>query len=502
MCDYLFISNMEEKMKVINQILKLILILGSISYFKIDAQAAVETMVNKKQIPYEILNISLIDNSIVIEGWVFISYKQHYLNDFDHKTELEFFSINDSFRIQAKLTNISLTKQMEYFGSPKCAPLIIGKAPELCNYNYENVGFIATIPLSKFKIDNVYQTNILSYALNSNVIYKTPIYFPIPDDLNFRTDNKEYKVISRLNDTEIKVNSTTVIARKQPSKVSSYWYSGTNCSTSYRNQLFFLLNSIYKNVTSKVISNYTSFYNVSAKLSVCDGPRRRIIEGTSINPVWISSLYIVYSGTPLQISSNLVNQAPYFEKSDINIFKGEFFEILNYVKAIDYEEGDISHKIEIMTSNYEDKVGNYEIELKISDSQGLYSYTTVLVNVLALPNDNPIIYANDLKILQYLEFEASNYVSAYDSEDGDITDNLIVLNDIDTSVLGIYEQCYYVEDSNQLNTTKCINVEIYTNEVIYDKFRMISNNNLFYKETIPFIWKDYIYIIESILFIK
>ena len=155
-----------------------------------------------------------------------------------------------------------------------------------------------------------------------------------------------------------------------------------------------------------------------------------------------------------------------------------------------------------MTSNYEDKVGNYEIELKISDSQGLYSYTTVLVNVLALPNDNPIIYANDLKILQYLEFEASNYVSAYDSEDGDITDNLIVLNDIDTSVLGIYEQCYYVEDSNQLNTTKCINVEIYTNEVIYDKFRMISNNNLFYKETIPFIWKDYIYIIESILFIK
>jgi len=150
---YLFFDNKEEEMKIINQILKLILILGSLSYFRINAHAAVETMVNKKQIPYEILNISLVDNSIVIEGWVFISYKQHYLNDSDHKTELEFFSVNDSFRVQAKLTNISLTKQMEYFGSPKCAPVAIGQAPEFCNYNYENVGFIATIPLNKFKID-------------------------------------------------------------------------------------------------------------------------------------------------------------------------------------------------------------------------------------------------------------------------------------------------------------------------------------------------------------
>jgi len=502
MYNYLFTNKKEEEMKVINQILKLILILGSLSYFRINAHAAVETMVNKKQIPYEILNISLIDNSIVIEGWVFISYKQHYLNDSDHKTELEFFSINDSFRVQAKLTNISLTKQMEYFGSPKCAPVAIGQAPELCNYNYENVGFIATIPLSKFKIDTVYQTNILSYALKSNLIFKTPVYFPIPEDLNFKIDNKEYRIISRLNDTEIKVNSTTVIARKQPSKVSTYWYSGTNCSASYTNQLFFLLNSIYKNVSSKVFSDYTSFYNVSAKLSVCDGPRRRIIEGTSISPVWISSLYVVYSGTPLQISSNLVNQAPYFEKSDITIFKGETFKLLDYVKALDYEEGDISHKIVVLSSNYEDKIGNYQINLQITDVQGLSSHTTVLVNVLALPNDNPIIYAEDLKIIQYSEFDPFSYVSAFDTEDGNITNKIIVLNEIDTSILGIFEQCYYVEDSNRLNITKCVNIEIYTNNDMYDKFRMISNNNLFYKETIPLIWKDYIYIIENILLSK
>jgi len=479
-------------MKLVNQILKLLLILGSLSYFRINAHAAVETMVSKKQIPYEILNISVIDNSIVIEGWAFISYKQHYLNDTDHKTELEFFSLNDSFRVLAKLTNISLTKQMEYFGSPKCAPVSIDQAPELCNFNYENVGFTATIPLSKFKLDNTYQTNILSYALKSNLIYKTPVYFPIPSDLNFKISDKEYNVVSRMNDTEIKVNSTTVIARKQPSKTSTYWYSGTNCSTSYQNQLFFMLNSIYKNVSAKVISDNTSFYNVSAKLGVCDGPRRRIIEGTVISPVWISSLYIVYSGTPLQISSNLVNQAPYFEKTDISIYKGESFELNDYVIALDPEEGDISHKIEVLSSNYVDEVGRYQIVLKVSDSKGLTAITELIVNVLALPNSNPVIFAENIKILQYSDFNPFDYISAYDTEDGNITDKINVINVIETSFIGVYEQCYYVEDSNQLNTTKCINIEIYTNNDTYNKFRMISNSNIFYKESIPLNWKNYI----------
>jgi hypothetical protein len=488
-------------MKIVNQILKFILILGSLSYFRINAKAAVETMVNKKQIPYEILNISIVDNSLVIEGWVFISYKQHYLNEQDHKTELEFFSLNDSFRIQAKLTNVSLTNQMEYFGSPKCALVAIGQAPELCNYNYENVGFIATIPLSKFKLDTTYQTNIISYALKSNLIFKTPVYFPIPQDLNFNFENKQYKISSRLNDTEIKVNSTTVIARKQPSKVSTYWYSGSNCSTSYKNQLFFLVNSIYKNVTSKVFSDYTSFYSVSAKLSVCDGPRRRIVEGTELQPIWISSLYVVYSGTPLQISSNLVNQAPYFEKNDITVYEGESFNLNEHVKAFDFEEGDISHKIHIISSNYEDKIGTYQIDLSVKDSQGLSAYTTMFVSVLALPNENPVIFAENIKILKNTEFNPLTYISAFDSEDGDISNAIVILNEIDTSTIGIFEQCYYVEDSNQLSATKCINVEIYTNDYLYNKFRMISENNLFYKESIPLNWKDIIYIIENILFI-
>lgn len=486
-------------MKIFSQILKLIFLLGAVSYYRINVSAANEIMVSKKELPYEVLNISMQDNSITIQGWALISYKQHYINEGDHSTEFEFYSMNDSFRVSANLTNLSQTKQMEYFGSPKCSVNSINQAPETCNYNYEGVGFSVTIPLSKFKINQTYQTNIINHAFRANLSFKTPVYYPIQQDINFIKEGIEYHVVSRLDDTEIRVNATTVLARKQAAKVSPYWYSGSNCSSSYRNQLFFLINSNYRNVFEKVISDNTSYYRVSANLSACDGPRRRIVEGNSISPVWIASTYVLYSGTPLQISSNLVNQAPYFTKSDVTIYKGQALNINNYVQAFDLEEGNISHKIQIINSNYLDLVGTYQINLSVSDFQGLQTNTTLIVNVLALPNNKPILYADNIRILQFTKFDPLDYVSAFDNEDGNLNNNIVNLSTIDTDLLSNQEQCYYVEDSKGLSDTKCINIEIYTNNTIYDKFRMISHNNLFYREVIPTNWKSIIYILDTIL---
>lgn len=486
-------------MKVLNQILKFIFLLGAVSYYRINVSAANEIMVSKKELPYEVLNISMQDNSINIQGWALISYKQHYINEGDHNTEFEFYSMNDSFRVSANLTSLSQTKQMEYFGSPKCSINSINQAPETCNYNYEGVGFSVTIPLNRFKINQTYQTNIISHAFRANLSYKTPVYYPIQQDINFTKAGIEYHVVSRLDDTEIKVNATTVLARKQAAKISPYWYSGSNCSSSYKNQLFFLINTNYRNVFEKVISDNTSYYRVAGNLSVCDGPRRRIVEGSTISPVWIASTYVLYSGTPLQISSNLVNQAPYFTKSEASIYIGQILNIDNYVQAFDYEEGNISHKIQIVNSNYVDSVGVYQINLSVSDSQGLQSTTTLIVNVLALPNNKPIIYAENVRILQFTKFDPLNYVSAYDNEDGNLDSKIINLSLINVDQISNQEQCYYVEDSKGLSDKKCINIEIYTNDTIYDKFRMISINHLFYKEVIPTNWKSIIYILDTIL---
>lgn len=486
-------------MKVIRIIIKLLIILGASSYFRLNPKAYEEILVNKDKIPYEILSIKMVNSTLEIKGWVFISYTQHYINDSDHKTELEFFSINDSFKVTATTQSINMTNQMQYFGTPKCSSNSLNKIPEVCNYSYENVGFKVNIPMDKFKINETYQTNIISHAYKSNLIYKTPVYFPLINDINFEHLDKIYTIKSKLDDTEIKVTATTVIARTQPIKTSPVWFYGDSCSTTYKNQLFFLKNSIYKNVLERKLSENINYYRLKAKITHCDGDRRRIIEDNIISPVWIASTYIQYTGTPLQISSIYKNRAPYFESNEINLFKGQVLNLLDYVKALDPEEGDISHKIKIINSNYIDEVGTYSISLEVFDNEGLKANTNIIVNVLALLNNKPVIYAENIKVLQYTLFDPLKNVSSYDSEDGDITHNVLVLNLIDTSTISIQTLCYYVEDSDGLSDHKCINVEIYSNKLIYDKYRSISKNNLFYQEPIPLIWKDLIYIIHIIL---
>ena len=486
-------------MNVIKTIIKLLIILGASSYFRLNPKALNEVLVNKDKIPYEILSIKMVNNTIEIKGWVFISYTQHYLNDSDHKTELEFFSINDSFKVTATTQSVNMTNQMQYFGTPKCGPNIINKAPEICNFSYENVGFKVNIPMEMFKVNETYQTNIISHAYKSNLSYKTPIYFPLINDITFNYSDKIYNIKSKLDDTELKVSATTVIARTQPLKTSPVWFYGDSCSTTYKNQLFFLKNSIYKNILERKISENINYYRVKANITHCDGDRRRIIEGTIISPIWIASTYVLYTGTPLEISSKYTNRAPYFEYSEINLYKGQSFELLDYVKAIDPEEGDISHRINVLSSNYKDEIGTYTLNLEVFDNEGLKAYAIIHVNVLAYVNNNPVIFSEDVRIIQYTTFNPLDYSNAYDNEDGDITDKIIALNTIDTSIISNQELCYYVEDSAKLSNTKCINVEIYNNQLEYEKYRSISKNNLFYAEEIPSNWKDIIYIIDLIL---
>lgn len=485
-------------MKVIKTIIKLLVLLGASSYFSLNPKALNEVLVNKDKIPYEIQSIKMVNNSLEIRGWVFISYTQHYLNDSDHKTEIEFLSINDSFIVSTINTSTNMTNQMQYFGVPKCGSNSINQIPEICNYSYENVGFKANIPIELFKPDETYQTNIISHAYKSNKSYKTPVYFPISNDITINHLDKIYTIKSKLDDTELKVNATTVIARTQPLKTSPVWFYGDSCSSTYKNQLFFLKNSIYKNVLEKAFSENISYYRLKAVITSCDGDRRRIIEGNIISPVWIGSIYVQYTGTPLQISSKYINRHPYFEGNEITLYKGQKLVLLDHVRAIDPEEGDISHRIVVVNSNYKDEVGKYNIQLNVKDNENLSTDTVIIVNVIT-NNEKPKIVADNIRILQNTNLVVQDYFYAFDNEDGNISSRIIMLNEIDTSIISTQYLCLYVEDSSLLSDTKCIDVEVYSNDEQYNKFRSISKNNPFYKEEIPRIWNDIIYILDSIL---
>lgn len=480
--------------------LKYIFIIYTIHTTLIQTNAYTDMMVSKKDLSFEVLSIETNQNELIVRGWAFISYKQHFNNSSDHSSYLEFFNINDQFRIQASLTNISQTQMMKYFGSPSCSSISTYQMPEVCNYNYEQVGFEAKVPLERFRVGDSYQTNIIVQGHTAGISYKTALYYPLPNDVILSSTGRETVVTSRLDATELKINATTVLARKQAQKQSAYWFYGSNCSTTYRNQLFFQINTIYRKIYEKVINENTSYYRVGGNLNVCYDSRRRITEGTLIQPVWIASPYVLYSGTPLQIKVNLKNQAPSFIKEEINIYQGETFVLSDYVQAIDPEEGDISYRIVEISSNLDRyTVGRYTINVQVSDNEGLSSNTNVFVNVLTRPNNAPIINASDIKIQQFAHFNGLEYVNAYDDEDGDLTENVLILNSIDTTLLSDQELCYYVEDLKYLSTTKCIIVSIYSYQELMNKIRYVSKNNMFYNESLPINWTHKQIILEQVI---
>ena len=110
------------------------------------------------------------------------------------------------------------------------------------------------------------------------------------------------------------------------------------------------------------------------------------------------------------------------------------------------------------------------------------------MNVLTRPNNVPTINASDIQIQQFSNFNPLNFVTAYDVEDGDLTDEIVTLNSIDTSLLSDQDLCYYVEDSKYVSTTKCIIVSIYSYQDLMSKVRYVSKNNLFYNEPLPSNW--------------
>lgn len=450
-----------------------------------NTKAYVLTTTTKEFLNFEILDISLVNDSVTIQGWAFLNENQHFRTTEDHAILLEFTSLENSFTINATLTNFSMTSAYEQAGLPMCPEGVYFETK--CNYYLEYVGFTATIPLSMYHLTQRYTTNLIFLAYNSQSYLKTPLYFPIPSPLKTKVGDYEFSVVSDLHDTQLRIIETPVYARKGPGKTATIWTSGTNCSMTYGNRLYFKFGAVFTNVVSKVIQDNQTYYELGAKLDVCVDLRRRIVEGTTIIPAWIPGMFVEYSGSPLEINSVLINTKPTIIAEDFTILINQPINLHDYAKSYDPEEGDISYKIVVEASSFINKVGSYPVTYYVEDKYGYFDRKTILVTVISPLNDPPVIEASDRSLLQNSVYDARIGVTAFDLQDGDLTDRIEIISLVDTSILGTQEQCYRVTDNLYAITTKCINIFIYTVEAA-KQYRSISKNNLFYNETEPPGW--------------
>ncbi|MBC1373581.1 DUF5011 domain-containing protein [Listeria booriae] len=158
------------------------------------------------------------------------------------------------------------------------------------------------------------------------------------------------------------------------------------------------------------------------------------------------------------------NDAPTFTTSDVYLKVGDKFNPYAGITASDTEDGDLTDRIDIDSSNVDmTKAGTYAVEYSVTDSDN--NTTKITRHVYVRTNDKPVIHASDQTFKAGASFDPMAGMSASDTEDGDITAKVtITANDVDANKAGTYHVTYSVTDSDDNTTTKTITITVLTNE--------------------------------------
>ncbi|MGX5469772.1 immunoglobulin-like domain-containing protein [Bacillus toyonensis] len=164
-------------------------------------------------------------------------------------------------------------------------------------------------------------------------------------------------------------------------------------------------------------------------------------------------------------------------RTTINV--GDKFNPLSGVKAIDNADGDITDKVTVDGSVDASKPGTYELTYTVSDSKGhtVTAKQTVTVKQKVESKDEDPVLTVPTEVTLHVgdKYNPLSGVKAIDKEDGDITDKVIHMGEVDTSKAGNFEVKFLVRDAggNEVTATQKVTVKDTDTENGSDN----SNNN-------------------------
>ncbi|WP_242756104.1 immunoglobulin-like domain-containing protein [Lacticaseibacillus paracasei] len=148
-----------------------------------------------------------------------------------------------------------------------------------------------------------------------------------------------------------------------------------------------------------------------------------------------------------------VDQAPTISFADaLYLHLGQkSFNLMDGVSAHDVEDGDLTNKVVYANTVDINTEGTYQVTYQVADSAG---HKTSATRDVVVTNDAPVIHVlGDNQTEVGHAFDLLQGVTADDYQDGDLTTEIKVAGDVDTSKLGDYELIYTVIDKNGAVTT-------------------------------------------------
>jgi hypothetical protein len=293
-------------MKIIKSIISIIsiILLRSFLFHQIHGLNTNVISLDQNAFKHEIFDISFDESMIHFKGYAFVIEQQHHRSSNTHTTYLEIVnSKGESTLFLTQLLPSNYTQHMQYRGTSICSNSTYYAKNTTCYYDYEHVQFKVSIPLQHFNDEETYYFNVVMHLHQVKQSYKTPIY-SLMNQNNYETNNHIFSFNHHQQPNQLRIIHSEVVVRNAPSITGSTYYVGTNCSTTYRNQLFYQKDSIYNNVKSVFFNNDVglSYYEIQGKLSTCINSRRTVIEGFDIKPMFINRFMINLVGERLSLN--------------------------------------------------------------------------------------------------------------------------------------------------------------------------------------------------------
>ena len=148
-----------------------------------------------------------------------------------------------------------------------------------------------------------------------------------------------------------------------------------------------------------------------------------------------------------------VDQAPTISfADDLHLHLGQkSFNLMDGVSAHDVKDGDLTNKVVYGSTVDVNTEGTYQVTYQVTDSAG---HKTSATRDVVVTNDAPVIHVSGNNQTEVGHaFDPVQGVTADDYQDGDLTTEIKVAGDVDTSKLGDYELIYTVTDKNGAVTT-------------------------------------------------
>ena len=352
-------------------------------------------------------------------------------------------------------------------------------------YNYNSYVYVHSSFIRKINETSNGKYNNNQNLNDKNLIYKEystgAIYTPKVGVISKDSNIYDTATLSVLTGTTIKKNNLVPVFMEASidgrvvaylietdySKNQKGWIDASSLSFTNKDLLHVNINNS---------GDYINVFNSpggSVLGSMYDGTFSVILDKqTYNNELWLKINYSITNTTcwvntnissskgSLEYTLNNLNQAPNIIGDDQTLIINSSFDPKTIVKATDFEDGDLTSKIEITDNNVNTTVaGHYSVTYKVTDSSGLSTTKTIQIIVNDYKNGLPLFLYESLKQVDDATFEVKGFLGIKKMDNIDVTHYLKLVNQEDKSTYEIKLDKYtnYPYEMSSLDDDKSYN---------------------------------------------